>query len=1104
MSQAPPPLVTIDPNAQTFGSPDEAADAVSKNFVDPDNRDKGEQIAVIVKRPDGKFVASTAAAPANHDNSALRIGLPKGHTLAAIVHSHPGNDDLGQTFSNSDISTANQLKVPSFIRFAKDGSIRKYTPGKTNKFQYTGSTPSGGTEQLYAAHGDPIEVPPAPAPSTADASAQPLPLGQSQDITVQAQRASSQDTDDSDEHDAQDIPVIDRREAANRVRSGGADASGKLAGPAMVDTRTPGDSSSAQTAAPADKWEARLQSLGPDLPPEDPQAAAAYTAKNPVPSSSQAPVQKPPLNKWEARLQSLGPDLPPPPASPAPAPPARSPSYLSAFGRGAKGVAEQGRQLLSLLGYTLMPWGASASEGGDVQAQEDLSADPTQQAQKDTYFQNVVDPATRAIQDAELRPDATFGEKLSHGLGATAAMIAEAIVTGGGSLGATTAETAVGRVAQRAASGAAAMSVPAAQNAVDTGRRVLEATGDKRAAVIAGVTSYATTAAQGAVPMGIGGKILTRMASGAGIGVAAGEANRVVSNATMPDSMQQPFDIQTDALNAITGSLFGLLPGHESAPPRLADRRAKFDVQEQLTTMMDHAQEAAADTVARQGGDKLSQVVAATDVNATLGAHYHAGEYEGHVATRHAQVAEEAAAQDALDAETARTAAFNQAQTKTAGAPSADDAFAARDRQQAQSKDQDFTAARNQKADQDIGQATEESDTLNAGIEKGGAEEPKPTIADALSPGTLQALKSLQERRAAEAGKATPNDSPSAVQARIAASTPDGEGFQKLPPNARGAEPAPAPANRLAAIRQAAQKAQAAKASAGPDFTGAMRDLESQPGEKVSIADLREEMPEVSKEDFDKALLAKAKAGDLQLHSNSRTARASLADRRNMVPDGNGGFFDRVSQKPTEDTANVSNDLQGGKQREADTRNEQQPNLRVVGLNEGKVPPTDSSGLPVVRGKGDQGASGVDGEFRSLSERRGAEAKSAAHTGSEGQQRSLRAEERALVDPEGASEQPKGQSAADLRGRNEVAAGVGGAEGPQVHDDLLSTQSRVASRKSADDTAADIQAAARESAYHPDSGLERPTEAQYHAGNYPKGHVRYKGMDVSIEHPAGS
>ncbi len=32
----------------------------------------------------------------------------------------------------------------------------------------------------------------------------------------------------------------------------------------------------------------------------------------------------------------------------------------------------------------------------------------------------------------------------------------------------------------------------------------------------------------------------------------------------------------------------------------------------------------------------------------------------------------------------------------------------------------------------------------------------------------------------------------------------------------------------------------------------------------------------------------------------------------------------------------------------------------------------------------------------------------------------------------------------------------------------------------------------------------QPTEAQRHAGNYPKGHVRFAGMDISIENPAGS
>jgi hypothetical protein len=222
------------------------------------------------------------------------------------------------------------------------------------------------------------------------------------------------------------------------------------------------------------------------------------------------------------------------------------------------------------------------------------------------------------------------------------------------------------------------------------------------------------------------------------------------------------------------------------APPgTLAERRARFDVQEQPESMMEHAQAAAMKTVEAQGGDKLAQVVAATDVNATMGAHYHAGEYEGHVATRHAQVAEEDAANEAQAAEEQRNAAFEQFQASDAGKASAgktpDDIWAEHEGEQQADKEADFGKALNQKGDAEI----ERAETLNAGAEKGGATEPGPTIGEALPEDTVKAFQSLKERRAAEAPASTPQD----TIARIKEATPEGEGFKPLPPGARGEEP---------------------------------------------------------------------------------------------------------------------------------------------------------------------------------------------------------------------------------------------------------------------------------------------------------------------------
>jgi hypothetical protein len=49
-----------------------------------------------------------------------------------------------------------------------------------------------------------------------------------------------------------------------------------------------------------------------------------------------------------------------------------------------------------------------------------------------------------------------------------------------------------------------------------------------------------------------------------------------------------------------------------------------------------------------------------------------------------------------------------------------------------------------------------------------------------------------------------------------------------------------------------------------------------------------------------------------------------------------------------------------------------------------------------------------------------------------------------------------------------------------------------------------LDLAAHEAATSPHNDLAPPTEAQKEAGNYAKGHVRFAGMDISIENPAGS
>lgn len=151
------PAVTPDSSSPFFSLPDAAADAVSKIFG---GNSGTEQAAVIFRRPDGSHVYSTVAPQVLHDKFALRAQMPAGYKLSGIVHSHPGDDDDGQQFSSQDLDTATKLGVPSYVRFLRDNSIRKYVPGQTHT-SFMGT----GFNRQKVAHGDPLTAEPAPQSS---------------------------------------------------------------------------------------------------------------------------------------------------------------------------------------------------------------------------------------------------------------------------------------------------------------------------------------------------------------------------------------------------------------------------------------------------------------------------------------------------------------------------------------------------------------------------------------------------------------------------------------------------------------------------------------------------------------------------------------------------------------------------------------------------------------------------------------------------------------------------------------------------------------------------------------------------------------------------
>lgn len=159
------PVVTPDPDSPEFDTQDAAAHALADRFGSKQN--ERETAGLLFKTPKGKFVYSTTL-PGTGDHFELRGMMPKGHSLAGIVHSHPSDEPSSQVFSTDDIGIAENLKVPSYVRFLHDSSTRKYVPGQTQTQRMT--LPGQAKFPVKVSRGDdvPVMAPPAPAPGPPD------------------------------------------------------------------------------------------------------------------------------------------------------------------------------------------------------------------------------------------------------------------------------------------------------------------------------------------------------------------------------------------------------------------------------------------------------------------------------------------------------------------------------------------------------------------------------------------------------------------------------------------------------------------------------------------------------------------------------------------------------------------------------------------------------------------------------------------------------------------------------------------------------------------------------------------------------------------------
>jgi hypothetical protein len=343
------------------------------------------------------------------------------------------------------------------------------------------------------------------------------------------------------------------------------------------------------------------------------------------------PAERP--GYWDTNMSAN--DQPAAPAAAAPAAP--SAAHVAAMGIG------DAVDKLAIGGGKIA--GGIAAIGDKIHSV--FTATPQTGAQ-DWWFGHVVDPYVQRDAEQKLGPDASTTDKAIYGVSNMAATIAS-FFAGGPVAGEAEASSALAAHLMQAGASA---TVPAASEAIATGQDVLDATGNKTAAAKAAVMAYMSTTAGALGPAGVGKGALAKIMTGAAIGGGLTEAQRQAQNAVMPESMQQKFDPLNETLGVVTGAAMGGAV-HLTGPRGVVDAGPG--------NAMEHAQRDAAAAVARAGGDDLSQVVAATQVNAHVGAVHDAAAVQG---AREAEAAHQDAALQAH-----QQAELEQQQAENEGMP---------------------------------------------------------------------------------------------------------------------------------------------------------------------------------------------------------------------------------------------------------------------------------------------------------------------------------------------------------------------------------------------------------------------------------------------------
>lgn len=130
------PLAVLDPTCKWTTDKDQTAVSALNNIA-ATNREEG---GAIFQNEKGEYCYSIPVGSGQAGKFTLRARSTPEQKLVGIYHTHPegGLDGQDQNFSSDDVEMADQLKMASYIKALKDGTIKKYEPGVTPTKRFKG------------------------------------------------------------------------------------------------------------------------------------------------------------------------------------------------------------------------------------------------------------------------------------------------------------------------------------------------------------------------------------------------------------------------------------------------------------------------------------------------------------------------------------------------------------------------------------------------------------------------------------------------------------------------------------------------------------------------------------------------------------------------------------------------------------------------------------------------------------------------------------------------------------------------------------------------------------------------------------------------------